>query len=144
MSVIATIRRSSESSGRKSTVGSDEDSAMVLFVNMQWLASSLIIRTYHVTPKRTMYLLCSWMGQLQLTILTQELNYKKGKYLHLLNTLHKKWSLPLRISSVNVTKSNYQSHFARPGPRGREKNNFLFSHFLVASKSFMQALNAFI
>ena len=113
MSVIATIRRSSESSGRKSTVGSDEDSAMVLFVNMQWLASSLIIRTYHVTPKRTMYLLCSWMDQLQLTILTQELNYKKGKYLHLLDTLHKKWSLALRISSVNVTKSYYQSHLLK-------------------------------
>ena len=95
--VIGTIRRNSgHQSYRKSTHFGDANFAVVRFANIQWLASSLIFRTYHATPRRTMYLLCSWMAQLQLTILTRKLNCKKGKYL--ISTMN--WNLPL-ISGVS-------------------------------------------
>ena len=58
-------------------------------------------------------------------------------YIHFLFSLHKNWSFPFRISSVNVTKLQIGSHLLKKF----SSENFIFSFFVF---SFIGKLHLFI
>ena len=74
----------------------------------------------------------NWQNTVNLVTLTEEIFKSGGTERTPLETLHKKWSFPFRISSINMTKSAENCEFGHITEEVfKGKLHFLCSEFML-------------